>query len=92
MHRAAFGIHQVWTAVKEGRGLKLLVEKDFRCAGFVGNEGGQLFLKKPELSYHTIPDVVDTLIAMTLQHKGQVVFFDPPMLQEYQSIALITRY
>lgn len=91
-HLGISGIHQVWKAVKEGKALKLLVEKDFRKPGFVNKDGYQLYLQPPKTVHRIITDAVDDIIEMVLEKNGQVYFMDKDMLKDYEHIALITRY
>lgn len=86
------GIKNVWRAVQDGRGLKLLVEKNYACPGFVGDKAGKFYLKAPKLAHHTIADAVDDIMKTVLHKKGDVIFADNNALQEHQHIALITRY
>jgi hypothetical protein len=86
------GIQEIWRAAKEGRGLKLLVEKDYRCPGFVEQEAYHLFLHPPQNAHRIVADAVDDIIETVLEKKGQVFFVDPGMLKDFQRIALITRY
>jgi hypothetical protein len=47
-HHGVTGIREVWRAAKEGRALKLLVEKDFRKPGFLHKDAYHLYLRPPE--------------------------------------------
>jgi hypothetical protein len=91
-HLGINGIQEVWYAVKEGKGFKLLVEKDFRMPGFVDEEGNHLYLQPPKISHKILADAVDDIIEMVLEKNGHVYFTDNGMLNEYQHIALIARY
>lgn len=91
-HLAVSGIQEVWQAVKEGRGLKLLVEKDYRSPGYVDKDALHLFLRKPQKPHKILADAVDDIIETTLEKNGDVLFTDNDFLKEYQRIALITRF
>ena len=91
-HRGISGIQSVWEAAKEGKALKLLVEKDYRCPGFVTENDYNLYLRPPNATHKTLPDAVDELIETVLQKNGKVYFTDNDWLKDYGRIALITRY
>ncbi len=91
-NRGASGIQSAWSIAMEGRAQRLLVEKDFRCPGFVSEENSRLYLRKPEIPHRLIPDAVDDLIEMVLEKKGEVTIVDNGDLAAYEKVALITRY
>jgi hypothetical protein len=91
-HMVTSGIQNVWQAAKEGKGLKLLVEKDFRKSGFVTDAGQQLHIRPPEKAYITVTDAVDDIMEMVLKMGGQVFFTENTLLKDFQHIALINRY
>lgn len=91
-HRGVSGIQDVWEAAKEGRAFKLLVEKDYRCPGFVTEDDYNLYLRPPKSTHKTLPDAVDELIETVLQKNGKVYFTDNDLLKDYGRVALITRY
>src|ERR1035437_6579963 len=86
------GIQNIWSAAKEGKAFKLLVEKDYRCPGFVDRDEYHLYLRPPQTPHKVLADAVDDIIEMVLEKNGQVFFVDNGMLKDYQLIALITRY
>ncbi|HEY0678694.1 MAG TPA: hypothetical protein VGD17_10435 [Chitinophagaceae bacterium] len=90
--RGVSGIEHVWTATQEGRGLKLLVEKDFSVPAYVAADKTHLYLNAPRMPHKGIPDAVDEIIQAVLEKKGSVYFFDNGGLDNYRHIALITRY
>lgn len=91
-HRGVSGIQNVWEAAKEGKALKLLVEKDYRCPGFVTADDHTLHLRSLKAPHKILPDAVDELIETVLQKNGKVYFTDNDWLKDYDHIALITRY
>jgi hypothetical protein len=86
------GIQNTWSAAMEGKGLKLLVEKDFRVPGFLTDNMYHLYTKPPKKKHKIIPDAVDGLIETVLNKNGRVFFVDNGALAAYQKVALITRY
>jgi hypothetical protein len=87
-----YGIQEVWKAAKEGRALKLLVEKDYKIPGFVDTDESILHLHPPRGSHKIVADAVDDCIEIVLEKSGQVYFVDNGLLGDYGKIALITRY
>ena len=89
---AAWGIESVWKAAKEGKGLTLLVEKDFSHPGFLAKNEFKLLHNPPNTLHKTITDSVDDVIEIVLKNGGNVVFFDNGKLDDYGNIGLLLRY
>ncbi|ULQ57604.1 hypothetical protein KJS94_05245 [Flavihumibacter rivuli] len=86
-------LENVWEAAWQGRGLKLLVEKDFRKPGFIDPvNASRLHLKSPLFPHEVIPDAVDKVIETVLEKNGEVYFVEQDSLKDHGHIALITRY
>ena len=85
------GTEDVWTAAKEGRGLILLVEKDYGKAAFISQDG-RLHLQHPQEKFVRYPDVVNEIIGTVLEKGGKIVIVEKDILRDYNRIALITRY
>jgi hypothetical protein len=92
MKLAVSGIQDSWSAAKEGKAFKLLVEKDYRCPGFLDKEEYRLYLHPPQKPHKVLADAVDDLIEMVMEKNGQVFFVDNGLLKDYQRLAMITRY
>jgi hypothetical protein len=93
MQHAVTGIYEIWKAVKEGRGLTLLVEKDFSLPGFLKKgDDYNLFLRVPDEPHDILPDAVEAIIKTVLEKNGEVVIVENDALEEYQKIALMTRF
>lgn len=91
--RSITGLQNIWKAVTEGRGFKLLVEKDYSHRGFVNdNNEYQLSLGAPHDDHYVLTDAVNNIIEMVLKKNGEVVIFDNDTLKAYVRMALITRY
>lgn len=86
------GIKDVWQAATAGRGLKLLVEKDFSAEGFVKEDTNSLHFEIPAPGHTVKHDVIDDIIKTVLDKGGDVAFFETGYLTRHQRIALITRY
>ncbi len=91
--RGVSGIQEVWTVASEGRGWKLVVEKQYKIPGFL-KEGNDIFLLlAPDKSPHTtLADAVDDVMERVLENGGNVYFADKDQLAEFGRIVLITRY
>jgi hypothetical protein len=87
------GILAAWDAVVEGRGLTLLLEKDYHIQGFLEKQYSYgLYLKPPKAPHIVLKDAVNELINRMLEKNGKVIFVENGMLRDHQHIALITRY
>ena len=87
------GIENIWKAVMEGRGFKLLVEKDFSIPAYVKNTNDyELYLRPPKEPHKALPNVVNNLIETVLDKNGEVFLVENDILKDYGRIALITRY
>lgn len=86
-------IENIWRAVHEGRGYKLLVEKDLTFTGYVSNDDeNELYRSTPKHPNHEVADVINRLIEVMLEKNGEVIIMDNGMLKEFMGLALITRY
>jgi hypothetical protein len=88
---AVEGIRNVWHDACAGKGLKLLVEKDFSCSGFTDKEG-RLHLKAPSKPHQILMDVPEEIMRVVIEKNGEVVFLNNNDLADHQHIALINRY
>jgi Bacterial archaeo-eukaryotic release factor family 3 len=87
------GIQDIWSAAFEGKGLNLIVEKDYKVPGFVVSENEHFLTLRPPKEVHaTIPDAVDEIIETILDKGGNVYFTDNGRLSEYGGMVLISRY
>lgn len=91
-HRGITGIRDIWSAAMQGKAHILLVEKDFRCPGFLNGTKNLLYLEPLQKPCTVLADAVDDLIELVLEKKGHVFFVDNDLLKDYGRIALITRY
>lgn len=86
------GLKKVWKNAEEGRGLFLVVEKDFRQPGFERPGDKKLFAHANGSPLKIHDDAVDDLIEMVLEKNGTVSFVKNGSLKKMQRIALVTRY
>ena len=86
------GLRNVWKAVAEGKGLRLLVERNYRRRAYMREDSGQLYLRKPASDHVMIPDAVDEIVERVHVRKGKVFFVGDGELEEFGHIALVHRY
>ena len=87
------GLDNIWKAVQEGRGYKLLVEKDYSVPGYLpDNDEYDLLLHEPKEPHHILSDAVSRLITLVLEKNGEVIMLENDVIRDYKRIALTTRY
>lgn len=89
---AVTGIQQVWNASKEGKGLILMIEKDFEIKGYEVDDEQHLYLNVPEKDYNLVADAAEDCISTVLSKGGRVVVFDNNQLINYNRVAMILRF
>jgi signal peptidase I len=79
------GVRDVWATAKLGKGLTLLVEKDYHAVGYVdpSNEV-KLYLNPPLMKHQVITDAVEEIISTVIEKKGDVVVVENGMLEEHE--------
>lgn len=88
---AACGVEDIWPAASEGRGLILLVEKDYEKAAFVTSDNNSS-LQHPDEGHVKYPDVVNEIMTTVLDKNGKVIIVEKDVLKDYKRIGLIMRY
>lgn len=85
-------LNEIWTALQDGRGRTLFVEEGYYQA--VDNKDGVLtpIEYKNISSADHIDDIVDEMIEHILKFGGDVVFLEEDSLENFNKIALVTRY
>jgi hypothetical protein len=88
------GMEEVWKASNEGKGLDLIVEKDFECGAYISPDGFDLSLGKPseEKKFLYVNDAVEKIIKIVREKKGKIVFTDNGEMETFDHIALKLRY
>jgi len=89
---AVDGMKNVWAAVRESNGYKLIVEKDYTCPAFIDDKTGKLYLKGTKKAQHIITDAVDEVLRLAIEKGGEIVFVNNGALEDHGHISLITRY
>lgn len=89
----AEGVREVWRAANEGKGRTLVLEKDYKAAGWVDPEdGAKIYLRPPAGGYKELPDVVDELIEIVSRKKGNIVMVENGSMQDHDPVAMLLRY
>jgi len=87
------GLPEIWKAASEGRAYRLLVEKDYIHPAFlVADDNIHLHLKPPMQPHLILADAINELIELVLSKDGEVTIFENGALENWQRIALVTRY
>ena len=90
---AVTGIVNVYKASSEGKGLILLVEKDYEIGGYVTLEDeSTLYLNPPRKKHKILIDAVDSVMEKVIEKNGKVMIVENGQLSQFDGIALILRY
>jgi len=90
---AAVGIRHAWTAANEGKGLILLLEKDYDVMAYhYPDDRSEIFLSSPGGKTEVIVDAADDLIEIVREKGGAVVIVENGELDKFQHVALLLRY
>ncbi len=88
-----YGIEAVWRVAQEGRGDKLIVEKDYQVPAYTDPQTGKLYFNLTDTAGLVKKvDAVDDVIELIREKHGEIVFLENGKLQEYEHIAVKTRY
>ena len=83
-------LNDIYRTVKAGKGLKLFIEKNYFQPVIIKND--VITLKDDPTEPGVIDDIINDIIELVIQFKGNVIFLENHQLKEYNKIALITRY
>lgn len=90
---AAEGIANVWKAAKEGKGLMLLLEKDYQETAYLEpDHDRELHLMPPMGKYDIVADAADDVIEIVKEKGGDIAILENGALAKFQHIALLLRY
>lgn len=88
-----YGIEAVWRIAREGRAELVVVEKDYSPVAYQDPQTGRLLFSVSDPSGLTEKaDPVDDVIELVLNKSGQVRFVENGKLENYNHIAVKTRY
>lgn len=92
------GLEDAWKAAQLGKGLELIVEKDFETNAFISRDGYDIKLENPyekipdPANYNYVNDAVERIIKIVREKKGKILFLDNGELENFKNIALQLRY
>ena len=90
---AVDGIREVWKSAKEGKGLTLIVEKDFQPTAYIDPSNDlKIYLSPPSGKYEIILDAADEIIGIVKEKGGNIVIVENGELEQYGHIAMLLRY
>ncbi|MCB9282886.1 MAG: hypothetical protein H6563_02335 [Lewinellaceae bacterium] len=89
-NRLITSLGDIWSAILEGRGDTLYVEKSYFQPAIL--EDGLVIAVDREDQPDVVPDLVDEMIEFQMKHGGKVSFMEDGALEEFGRIALKTRY
>ncbi len=86
-------VNEIWNALHDGKGQTLFVKKDYFQHATIDEEGN-VFPINGELPKNKIiiDDLVDEMVEVNLANGGDNVFVSGNELEDFQDIALVTRY
>ncbi len=84
--------NHIWQAIHEGRGQTLFVQRGYFQPAVV--EDGVITLVSPGQAkqINVVDDIIDEMIEANMRFGGDVVFLSEDLLQDFQGLALVTRY
>ncbi len=86
-------LQDIWKAAQEGKGARLLVEKDLSIPAWLAVDNDyQLHLNTPKGKHRILPDVINSLMETVLAKHGEVVILENGSLENFQRMLLVTRY
>ncbi len=90
---AVDGIRDVWKSAKEGKGLTLIIEKDFQPTAYLDpTDDSKIYLTAPTGKYEIITDAADDVIEVVKEKGGDIVIVENGELERYDHIAMLLRY
>lgn len=84
--------NDIWRAINEGRGQTLFVKQGFFQPALVAGHEVLLVDKLEREQQGVMDDVVDEMIELNLSFGGDTVFIKGDELENFQNLALVTRY
>lgn len=82
----------IWKAILEGRGKTLFVQEGlFQPARMNGNEI-EIVSAEDSDKKGVVDDIIDEMIENNMRHGGDTVFLSEDELEDFQGLALVTRY
>lgn len=85
-------INDIYKAIKEGRGQTIFVHNDYFQPGQIKEDQIHLLHETEKNNIGAVDDIIDELIEKNHKFGGDVVFVDNDDLNDFQGIALSTRF
>lgn len=86
-------MNEIWKAVQEGRGKTIFVEEGYHQPATINVDDELTLINTDEISTkYDNDDIVDDVIEYNLKYGGDVVFLEKGSLENFNKIALVTRY
>lgn len=86
-------LNEIWTAVQAGKGKTMFIEEGYYQAVKEENDGSLTLIAYEDInSKEHIDDIVDEMIEHCLKFGGDVVFLEKGSLNNFNKLALVTRY
>jgi len=90
---AAEGIVEVWQCAQEGRGLTVLLEKDYQVRGYLqGENKSRLYLDPPGGKYEIVHDACNEILDIVKEKGGKIIVVENGLLKQFGQIAMQLRY
>lgn len=83
-------LNDIYRASKEGKGLKLFVEKDYFQPAIIQNN--TVTLRDDSAEPGVVDDIVNEIIELVIKFGGSTAFMSVGRLKKYNKIVLVTRY
>lgn len=86
-------LNEIWRAVQAGRGRTIFVEEGYYQAATISVDDELTPINTEDISTkYDNDDIVDDMIEFNLKYGGDVVFVEKGSLEDFNKIALVTRY
>jgi len=83
-------LREIWQAAVAGKGMILLVEKDYALPAYQERSDEGIHIKPPHSTSRIISDVVNEIMRIVLEEEGEVIILKNGSLDKYNQIVLLT--
>lgn len=83
---------EIWRAVNEGRGQTLFIKQNLVQPAKVANNMVEVLEGPSLVQEDATDDIIERLVEVTMRNGGNVVFLSEDELQDFQGLALTTRF
>ena len=90
--RALSDYNEIWNALQQGRGETLFVKKEFFQPALLVDNKILLVESLENDQKGIVDDIIDEMIELNLAFGGDTVFMEGNELEQFQNVALITRF